>query len=196
MNLFELFFVLLVLTGLVSLLAAGGCAVLGRLAAAGRIVRRVSLGAVLYLGAVLLVSVFVPRTTRRIGEVLRFDDWCLTVEAMRTKESPGGPVVELDLRLASQARRVPQREAGVRVSLSDDAGQQYEPLPAEAGVDEVPLDVMLAPGASVLATRRFRLPAGAHASGLVVSHAGFPIRWLLLGQGPFVRAPLVRLEHR
>jgi len=161
----------------------------GRGVRAVRILRRLGLGAALYLGLVLGVSALVPRQELAIGEPLCFDDWCLTVEDVRRESSPSEVTTVVELRLASRARGAPQREVGVQLTLSDASGRSFAPVPDAA---DAPLDVTLAPGESVVVTRRFVTPTDARVIGLVVAHAGFPIRWFLLGEGPLRKAPIVR----
>jgi len=112
------------------------------------------------------------------------------VDGVHREEAAGGATL-VDLHLASRARRVTQREVGLELSLLDASGESHEPVP---DASDVPLDTPLAPGQSVAATRRFALPAGARATGLVVAHGGFPIRWFLIGEGPFREPPIVRLD--
>lgn len=200
MSVFDLLFLSLVLVGVVSLLTAGGLALSGRGTRALRILRRVGLGAVLYLGVVLVVSPLVPRRVLAVGEPLCFDDWCLTVEsvqraapaasALSTPSTTTGVEHVVELRLSSRARGVTQRERGVAVCLVDASGGRHDPLPDASAV---PLDTALEPGQSVLARRTFVLPPDEQAVGLVVSHRGFPIRWLLIGEGPFRADPIVEL---
>jgi hypothetical protein len=191
MSLFDLLFVALVLTGLCGLCAAAVAALLGRREGAVRILRRLALGGVLYVGVVLVVSLVVPRQELRTGEPLCFDDWCITVEGVQRTDSPTEVTYVVALRLSSRARGVTQREVGLDLYLVDATGRRHGPV---ADASDVPLDTSLAPGDSVAATRTFRIPPGARVSGLVVAHGGFPIRWFLIGEGPFRAAPIVIFE--
>jgi hypothetical protein len=83
-------------------------------------------------------------------------------------------------------------EKGTVVYLTDARGRRYDAQPGEA---DVPLDVMLQPGESVTATRRFDVPPDAPDLGLIYTHeGGFPIGWLIITEGGwFQKPPVVRL---
>ena len=194
MTIFEPLFLLLALVTLVSLLTALVRLARGQAARAGRIVLRVAVGALVYFVAVAAVSIVTPRRVHRIGEAQCFDDWCITVaDVQRTPVSSGGSVYDIGMKLSSRARRVPMGEKGTVVYLTDGQGRRYDPLPDPSGV---PLDTILQPGESVIARRRFDVPADAQNVGLVYTHeGGFPIWWLIVGEGGWFRKPpIVRLD--
>src|SRR5260370_7505780 len=77
MNLFEPLFLLLVLVAIVTLLTIAVFAARGQMARAGRIVRRLGIGAAVYFAVVITVSLVSARREYRIGDTQCFDDWCI-----------------------------------------------------------------------------------------------------------------------
>lgn len=192
MTVFEPLFLLLALATLVALVGAALAAARGRFAAARTILVRVVIGAALYFSVVAVVSLASPRREYRIGDEQTFDDWSIAVTDAQRTEFGGVARYDVTLRLSSHARGAPQRERGTVVYLLDAHGDRYDPLPSAL---ETPLDVLLQPGESVLAQRRFELPAGATDVGLVYTlEGGFPIQWFVIGEGGwFARKPVVLL---
>jgi hypothetical protein len=193
MNVFEPLFLLLVLTTLVTLIAAGVLAVAGRWPAAARLLRRWTIGALIYFAVVIVVSAAQPRRVYHVGDAQCFDDWCVAVAGA----ARGGPAPSTDyvvsLRLSNRARRVPMGEKDTVAYLVDAAGRRYDP---RASAGDVPLDVRLQPGESRLVTRHYDVPLDARGLGLVYTHeGGFPIGWLIITEGGwFARPPIVELE--
>ncbi|MCA9726144.1 MAG: hypothetical protein KC729_00570 [Candidatus Eisenbacteria bacterium] len=141
MFLFEIFFLLLVLTTVVSLVLAGIAALRGRLARAGGILRRLAIGAGLYLVALVVASIVMPRAVYPVGQRQCFDDWCIgVVDSHLEQHGEAGAIMEVTLELSSRARRRPQRELGTAVYVVDRTGKRYEPLPEP---NQPPLDVLL-----------------------------------------------------
>ena len=193
MNIFEPLFVLLVLATGVTLGTAAALAVRGKFARAGRILRRVGIGAALYFSVVIAVSILSHRRVYHVGDTQCFDDWCITViDATRT-ETPSRRLYQISLRLSSTARRVPMGEKGTVVYLTDAQRRRYDPLPDPAAV---PLDTILQPGESVIARRQFEVPPSAQDLGLIYTHqGGFPIGWFIITEGGwFQEPPIVRLN--
>jgi hypothetical protein len=193
MNLFEPLFLVLVLVTIVSVLAAAVQASRGRFAGAGRILRRLALGAAVYFAIVVVVSVVAPRRAYRVGDAQCFDDWCITVSGARRIGTPPASTYEVALRLSNRARGMPMGEKGTVVYLTDPQGRRYDPLPDSAAV---PFDTKLAPGESVATIRRFDVPRDARNLALIYTHeGGFPIGWLIISEGGwFQKPPIVRLE--
>lgn len=192
MNVFELLFLGLATVALVTLLTIAALAVTGRLARAGRLSLRLAIGVAVYLAVVAVTSALLPRRELHVGDVQRFDDWCLTVEgAQRAGEARD--VLEVRLRLENRSRGTPMGEKGTVAYLVDAQEHRYDPLPDPAAV---PFDTRLAPGESIQATRRFRVPTDATDLGFVYTHeGGFPIGWWIVGEtGWFAKPPLVRLD--
>ena len=120
-----------------------------------------------YLACVVGVSLFSSRKFIEPGQNRCWDDWCIAVaHASRTDYG-----YDVDLRLSSRARRVAQREQGVRVYLVDIKDHLYEPFPE---VTYEPLDMVLQPGQSVVVKRQFRIPQGTDILGLTTRHSSFP----------------------
>jgi len=192
MNVFEPLFLLLALVTLVTLLAAAVFAVTGRLSRAGRVLRRLAIGAALYFALVIAVTIVMPRRVYRLGEPQCFDDWCITVAGAHRVDDADG-TWEVSLRLSNRARGRPMGEAGTVVYLTDAQGRRHDPLPDP---EAVPFDVRLDPGEERTTTRHFHVPPDATDLGLVYTHeGGFPIGWFILTEGGwFARPPIVRLE--
>jgi hypothetical protein len=193
MNLFEPLFLFLALVAVITLLTAATFAARGRWARAGRILRRLGVGAAVYFAVVIAVSILSPRRVYRVGDPQCFDDWCVAVvEAHRAVGAADAPY-EVVLRLSNRARGVPMGEKGTVVYLTDARGRRYDPVRDPAAV---PLDTRLQPGESVLASRRFDVPRDAQSLGLVYTHeGGFPIGWFVISEGGwFQRPPIVRFD--
>jgi hypothetical protein len=187
LNIFELLFIFLFLVSLVTLASAGGLLVFGRRSAAVRVIRRFSVCLVAYLVVVLLSSLLASRKELEPGEPLCFDDWCITVLGV---ESSKAQEYVVTASLSSRARRAPQRETGVVLYLTDSSGVRYDSV--DSG-DDQPFDVRLLPNESVEVSRTYRLPPGTTPAGVVIAHeGGFPISWLIIGEGPFRPPPIVR----
>src|SRR5579864_2605910 len=193
MNLFEPLFLLLVLVTVATAITAAAFAVRGQIRRAGRIGRRWLIGAAAYFAVVIAVSIVSPQRVYAVMDPQCFDDWCITVVGARWMEAPPGGRYEVTLRLSSRAQRVPMGEKGTVVYLTDASGRRYDPL---ADPTDVPLDTILQPGQSVIATRRFDVPREATNLGLVYTHkGGFPIGWLIITEGGwFQKPPIVRLD--
>ncbi len=168
MRLFDLLFLALFVTGVGLLVASAVAAVRGRGRAARTLLRRLGLAAIAYLGIVVIVSLASPRRIVHVGDDQCSDDWCIAVTNVRRTPVAAGVSYELTFRLSSRARRVAQRERGVRVYLRDERGRRYDP---DAAAD-VPFDVRLDPGQQVTTTRVFTVPADVPAVGLIVALGG------------------------
>ena len=193
MTIFEPLFLLLALVTLASLVTAAVFGLRGEFARAARILRRLGVGAAVYLTLIIVVSIFNPRQVHRVGEPQCFDDWCITVvEAGRTAAAPDA-AYEVSLKLSNRARRAPMGEKGTIVYLTDATGRRYDPLPDPSAVR---FDAILQPGQSLVTRRRFDVPRDVHGLGMVYTHeGGFPIGWLIVGEGGwFQKPPIVRLD--
>jgi hypothetical protein len=192
MNIFEPLFLLLVLVTVITLITTAVCAVRGKCARAGRILRRLGLGVGVYFVIVIAVSIVSPQRVYRVGDTQCFDDWCIAVVRAQWTDAPVVGRYEVTLRLSSRAKRVPMGEKGTVVYLVDAQGRRYDPLPEG---NDVPLDVMLQPGESINATRAFDVPRNTPDLGLIYTHqGGFPIGWFIITEGGwFQKPPIVRL---
>jgi hypothetical protein len=193
-TIFELVFVALFLVSVGTLALAAISAILGQRARAIGILKGFAIGAAIYCGIVILVSLVAPRQVLSAEEPLCFDDWCITVEGAERTASQSETSYVVRLRLSSRARRATQRENGVVVYLTDANGTRYDPV---SDVFAAPLNVQLQPMESLITTRTFKLPADARAPSLVMAHeGGFPIDWFIIGGGPFRKHPIVRLDEK
>jgi hypothetical protein len=192
MNLFEPLFLLLALLTVITVATAVVLALGGRTARAGRIGRRLVVGAACYFAVVIAVSIISPRREYQVGDNQCFDDWCIAVVDAHRLEAGPNPAYEVSLRLMNRARRVAMGEKGTVVYLTDGDGRRYDPLPDATAL---PLDTRIEPGHEVVTVRRFNAPHGAGTLGLVFTHeGGFPIGWLIISEGGwFQQPPIVHL---
>jgi len=182
-----------VLVTIITLVTAAVLALSGKLARAGRNLRRLAIGAAVYFAVVMAVSILSPRKVYHLGDTQCFDDWCIAVvDAQRTSTNQT-TLYEVSLRLSSRAKRVPMGEKGTVVYLTDAQERRYDPLPDPSAV---PLDAMLQPGESLIAKRRFNIPPDAQGFGLIYTHeGGFPISWFIISEGGwFQKPPIVRFD--
>jgi hypothetical protein len=185
---FDLLFIVAFLTTIATLLTAIVLAIRRQRRRALVLLLRWCVCAAVYLSAVVLASVFWPRTVLQVGDDRCFDDWCIGVDSATRQASS----YVVNLRLSSRARRVSQRENGVVVYLVDRDGRRYDPVPDDSAVR---LNVLLEPGQSLTARRIFSVPGEARELGLVITHqGGFPIGWFIIGDETWFHKPtLVRL---
>jgi hypothetical protein len=193
MNIFEPLFLLLVLVTLITLIATVAFAIGGNISRAGRILRRLGIGAGAYFLIVIAVSIFSPQRVYRPGDTQCFDDWCIAVVGAQWTGAPPSEQCQVTLRLSNRARRVPMGEKGTVVYLTDAQGRRYDPLPDPAAVG---FNTILQPGESISVTRRFNVPRVTPNLGLIYTHqGGFPIGWFIIAEGGwFQKPPVVRLN--
>jgi hypothetical protein len=189
MSVFDLLFIVVFVAAVVTIIVAIGFASRGRFGRTIRIVRGYGISLGVYLGIVVVVSLFSPRRIVQMGESRCYDDWCIAVENVRGLPAGTGTSYIATLRLSSRARRVSQRESNLVVYLTDDRDRRYDPI-SEPGA--TPLNVLLRPEESVVLTRLFELPRDVHAVGVVIAHqGGFPIGWFIIGEESWFRKPTV-----
>jgi hypothetical protein len=183
MTIFDLIFILCFLAAAIVLFLAAIAAIRGYCDQALARLRKLGVCMAIYMGIVLAAGLAQPRQIYCPGDTQCFDDWCIAVETFtRTPES-----IEVELRLSSRAKRVPQGEKGTVVYLVDSRGQRYDPAP---GSVTIPFDTLLEPGESVLATRRFVVSDKAGGVGLIYRHdGGFPIGSFIIGQNTWFHGP-------
>ena len=189
MTLFDLLFILLFLASLSVLVSCLVSAVGGRTAQAARRLRTLGVAVVAYMALVAGVSLLTPRRVLALGADQCSDDWCIAVQAAARVDDTSRAVT---FRLASRARRVTQRERFVVAYLQDSDGRRYN---ADPSLGLPPFDVALAPGASVITTRLFRVPRNVRGLGVIVTREGdvpFP-RCCIIGTGIFHKDPIVPL---
>jgi hypothetical protein len=191
MTIFDLLFLAVFLTSVITLAAAAYAAVRGRVPRAFSILSVWLVCAAVYLGASAAVAYVAPQRVIATGQPWCFDDWCLTVERA-TRE---GANYTVNLLISSEAKRVAQRANGTWIYLRDENDTHYNPAPDPA---EVPLDVLLQPGESVPAKRSFSVPANVRELGLVTGHGGPPcglMSLVIIGNGGclFHKQTMIRL---
>jgi hypothetical protein len=167
MSPFDLLFILLFLTSVVTLLTAAVAAIRGRRAAG--ILRVWAICFAAYMALVFVVALATPQRVYAVGEDRCFDDWCIAVEAADRSPAPQGILYTVTLRVSSRARRVTQREKGASVYLTDDRGRRFDAAPDPSAE---PLDIPLEPGQAARAKRTFLVPPDAHDVGLAFFHEG------------------------
>jgi hypothetical protein len=165
MTLFDLLFIVLFLTSVVTLATAAVVAILGRFAKALRILRNWAICFAIYMAIVFTVGLATPQRILQMGEDRCNDDWCLAVKHVEHQ----GSNYTLTLQISSRAKRVSQREKGVNVLLVDSQGRRFSPAPDPAAV---PFDVLLQPGEAVETKRWYTLPGDSRDVGVVVAHEG------------------------
>jgi len=191
MTVFDLLFLASFLVSLIALGGAAYAAIRGRAARAFSILGVWTACVVVYLAISVAVAYAAPQRVIALGDPWCFDDWCLTV----TKILHADTNYSVDLLISSEAKRVTQRAAGAWVYLRDENDRHYEPF-EDPG--QMPLDVLLQPGQSVTAHRRFHVPVQVHELGLVTGHGGPPcglMSLVIIGQGGclFHRQTMIRL---
>jgi hypothetical protein len=188
MNIFEPLFLVLVLVTGIMLVAALVLALRGRLAKAGRLLRRLAMGGAVYFTAVIVASAVLPRREYGRGQPQCFDDWCITVLGGERVPGPGS-AYRVSLRLSNRARRVPMGEKGTVAYLVDASGRRFDATTPSA---TVPFDTVLQPGASVESALLFDVPPDAARLALVYTHqGGFPIGWLIISEGGWLAKPSI-----
>jgi len=194
-TIFDLIFLLALLTSVVTLVLAAIAGIRGRRTQSLRILRTWGIGALVYCACALAVALFAPQRVIAIGDPWCFDDWCLTVEGVKSAPADGAVSYRADLRISSVARRVSQRALGAWIYLIDDAGHRYAP---DSDPSAIPLDVRLGPGESVTTSRTFRVPAGVPHLGLITGHGGPYCRMdvLIIGSGGclFNKPAMIRIQ--
>jgi len=189
MNVFEPLFLLLAILAVGTLITVLGLAAVGRWRRALRILRRLAIGAVLYLAVVILVSLLVQPSQYQLHEPRCFDDWCITVNGALRHPSPPfqGSNLLVSMRLTNRARGTAMGEKGTVVYLVDEQGDRFDPLHDPTAF---PFEERLPPGGSVTTFRHFNVPDDGRRVGLVYRHeGGFPIEWLVIGEGGWFQQP-------
>ena len=180
MSLGDLIFLFCVAAGAAAVLGAAVQFLRGSHRAARRQLAGVGVCVALYATILIATSVLAPQTVIPPGAQRCWDDWCLTVErAERTEVIPPGIAADADhdllvltLRIASRARRVPQRESGVRLFILDASGTRYDTDSSAqqamlaSGTAGDSIGTVLAPGASFVHHEVFRVPRTATGLGL------------------------------
>ena len=189
MSPYDLLFLLLVLATVITLLRAGWFALRRQFGRSRRLLGKIAIGFAIYMLIVVGASLILPQRFLKPENPVCFDDWCMAITGVERLPRSGHIAYDVRLRLSSRARRVSQRENHLDVYLTDDQAKRYDPT-AESLAH--PLNVLLGPGESVMASRSFIVPADATIRGLVIKHeGGFPIDWFIIGYSTWFRKPTV-----
>ena len=196
MAIFDLIFLAGVLASVVTLIATGIAALRGRGAKAARMLLVYAACVVVYLTISLGAAFLRPQRVRATFEPWCFDDWCLQVQKIDRAPTAQKVAYDIKLRIYSTARRAPQRANSAWIYLIDERHRLYTPNPDALAT---PLDVELAPLASVETSRVFEVPADAQALGLITGHPGpycGAFNVLIIGQATclFDRPEMIRIE--
>jgi len=196
MTIFDLLFLLAMLTSLVTLVVFGISLIRARGAKALRILRIYAIGAALYLLVGVAVAFFRPQRVLRVGDPWCFDDWCLTVESVHKVRGQNDVSYQVGLRISSRAGRVAQRANGAWIYLIDNHGHRFSPDPDPSAT---PLDIRLQPQESITTSRLFHVPGDAQQLGLITGHGGAycgAMSFLIIGDSGclFHKPTMVRLD--
>jgi hypothetical protein len=194
MNIFDVLFLALALSALITLGTAVTFALSRRGMRSLRILRRLAIFTTLYFAIVIFVSLVSPRRSYNLGDSQCFDDWCIAVTSYSSSHADAGQEYAVHLHISSRARRISQRERNIAVYLIDRDNHRYDP---EARRSDVSIGTLLLPGESVELTLLFRIPDAARDLNLVIAHeGGFPIGWFIIGYDSWFRKPpLIRLNQ-
>lgn len=185
MSVFELFFLLVVLAAVATVIAIATRVGGGQRASAARLARRLGLGLALYMLTLIGASLVLSARVVEFGTPQCFDDWCITVASTRWVDAPR-PQLEVLLRLSSQARQRPMGERGTYVYVLDGEGRRYD---ATIPPGEAQFDTVLQPGQSVDTVRHFDVPRDASHPALIYARSGFPIGWLIIAEEGWFQPP-------
>jgi hypothetical protein len=165
----------------------------GRIRAAKR-ARWASAGTVIvYLAAVLLVSLLTPRTIVSIGDSYCYDTWCIGVQSVNTVPQGQNVLYTARVRIFSDANRVSASRAKDFLYARDDQGRRFL-LIQDSSV--IPADVTINPNESVETALIFLVPANGRKLYLTGDYPVMPWVPLCFGSdtSPFHRRTLLRLH--
>lgn len=192
MTLFDLLFLVLLLTAVVTLVGAAAMLFRGQGRRALRMLGRLVIGTVVYVGIVYAATALSKQTVLHPGDPDCSDDWCLAVDSAQRTASGDTAEYDVKLRIFSRALRVAQREMVAKdVYLVDTDWRRYDPAPTTG---EIPLNTLLQAGESVTTHRFFHLPAGVHGLGLMVERASLPVCVIIGECGAFHKATMIRID--
>ena len=193
-TIFDLLFLVLVFAAVVSLVRAGSLAARRQFGYSRRVLGGLFIGAVIYFATIVLVSLYLPRRIASLGENQCFDDICVAIDGFSRRSEGAVPVYEVSARISNRARGAAQREQNLVMYLTDDKRRRFDAILNAA---DVPFNVLLNAGDSVIVERTFRLPGDSTNTFASITHeGGFPIRWLIIGETAwFHKPPLVLLQH-
>lgn len=188
MNIFDLLFIALVLTSVVVFIGALIALIKGRRKRAVSLLRRLAVGAAVYLAIVAVISAATPAKVLKVGDVQCNDDWCIAVDDVRWSRKGPTRTCDVTLRLSNRGRGRAQREHGVGVYLIDADRRRYDPNPVTSAL---PFDTLIQAGESVTTERQFELPQEVRDVGLVVDHGGGFPGCLIISENTWFHKPTV-----
>ena len=148
---------------------------------------------IVYLAAVLLVSLLTPRTIVSIGDSYCYDIWCIGVQSVNAAPQGQNILYTARVRIFSDANRVSTSRAMDFLYARDDQGRRF-PLIQDSSV--IPADVTVNPGESVETSLMLLAPANVQKLYLTGDYAVMPWVPLYFGSdmSPFHRRTLLRLH--
>lgn len=206
MTIFDLLFLVLAPTALLTLLRALYLLVRGRRRQGLRVLKWLGASLAVYLGIVVAVALLTPRRVLAIGEDRCFDDWCVAVEQAAAASQIGSTAAQgkfyiVTLRVSSRALRVSQRAPDAAAQLEDGEGRTYYPSPAGQHAYETQngatksMGDLIEPEGSFHTVRVFDVPMDATHVGLVVRHGGGPGMFIIGDdQHPLHKSTIVPLN--
>jgi hypothetical protein len=147
----------------------------------------------LYLAALVLVSLLTPRTIVNIGDGYCWDLWCIGIQQVNATPSGQNILYTAEVRIFSDANRVPtHREKGF-LYVVDDRGRRFDILQSAPGVP--PMDIAVSPHEAVRTWLSFVAPSNARKLYLTGDHVAAPWVYLCFGSdiSPLHRRALVRV---
>ncbi|HEX5323295.1 MAG TPA: hypothetical protein VFW40_05870 [Capsulimonadaceae bacterium] len=209
MSIFDILFLVVVLSAAITLVAALIGLLRGRRRSALRALGILAACLAVYFLVDIVVTVSSPQRVLRMGQNRCFDEMCFAATSVKIVPTLGpkgrrvkaaGRFYLVTIRLSSHARRRPQRELGVMVSLIDSRGQIYGVSSAGRGAFEAasepnpPITSLLQPGESLNSVQVFDVPKGASGIALHVGHSGPGLFIIGDDENPLHKPTLIRLR--
>jgi len=174
-----------------------------RFLSAGKAVSRLLLFIAVYMLVLLGFSIVEPQKQVPVGIPQCFDDWCITIQQATRQDVIGatrasGTFWIVTVSVSSRAKGRPQREADVRVYLTDDRGRRFDVSPAGQralegqGLAGLPLTSAVAPSSSFQSRLAFDVPKEVRHLNLVkTSWTWFPFRLIIGDPQSWLHRPTV-----
>ena len=203
MSLFDLLFLVLMATVIITVGRVLYLSIRGRFRPAGKALIRLLLFVVLYILVLVGFSMAQPQTQVPIGVPQCFDDWCITVQQAARQDAigttrAGGTFWIVTVSVSSRAKGRPQRETDVRVYLTDDGGRRFDVSAAGhralegQGLAGLPLTTFVAPSSSFESRLVFDVPKDARHLNLVkTSWSWVPFRLIIADPQSWLHRPTV-----
>jgi hypothetical protein len=205
MNLFDLLFIISVLTTVGAVVRVGVLAIRKQAAAARRTATRLGVFLTTYAVVLIAVSLVSPGKVLAIGDVRCFDEWCIAVTSASRQPSIGGVRASgvfyvVTVRISSRSRRRRQRERNVCTYLMDSRRRRFDVSAIgqsalqRAGVAGEPLTSFVDPGGSFESRLAYDVPLDAADVGFMKTGCGRFPNPIIGDPGSFLHQPtIVRL---